>query len=387
MCEPKTTCSLFYVILKQTISMHTYKLYVMYTNLSYICFVTSYYINFYKLSEIGFFFFLFCYRPNLENLTTLTETLPECIPLDFSLHLFEHLQSMRYRGNLSMEPELKLSQSNMTYYGCQIAASLNKNQSSWQLYNLATEFWRAKGDAPRAIECVRWALHRSPAPVRHIALVHLGNILHQARRSAEAAIVLHAAIDHAPRDPISHWTLGNVYTVLGDYTRAVACLDNAIQLDPSLKDVRRTRHSVLCHSKVGQALSELKDTLQGLLHDLEHCQDMRQQRLRLQQMIHREKNHPFNSMLGEHVRAELDASMLRLDNSLQHLLSAVQSMVHQLNVPKKKQTDESSQSSNLSAQSSKATMEWPSTEECQTLSRHSVNVALLFIPPENKGYE
>ncbi|KAF4520839.1 hypothetical protein B566_EDAN007135 [Ephemera danica] len=323
-------------------------------------------------------------RPILENSTSSNKAVPECLPLEFSLHLFEHLQAMRFRVNLSIEPELKLSQPNMTLWGRHIAASLNKNQSSWQLFNLATEFWRAKGDAPRAIECVRWALHMSPAPVRHIALVHLGNILHQARRSAEAAIVLHAAIDHAPRDAISHWTLGNVYTVLGDYTRAVACLDNAIQLDPSLEEVKITKHSVLCHSKVGQALSELKDTLQGLLHDLEHCQDMRQQRLRLQQMILREKTYPFNVMLGEHVRAELDASMQRLDNSLQHLLGAVQSMVQQLNVPKNKQADESSHSSDLSSQS---TMEWPSTEECQTLARHSVNVALLFIPPENKGYE
>lgn len=287
-----------------------------------------------------------------------------------------------------MEPESKLAQPDMILYGQQLSATLKTNQSSWQLFNLATGFWRAKGDAPRAIECVRWALHLSPAPVRHIALIHLGNVLHQARRSAEAAIVLHAAIDHAPRDPISHWTLGNVYTVLGDYTRANACLDNAIQLDPSLEDARKTRHSVLCHSKVGNALSELKDTLQGLLHDLEHCQDMRQQRLRLQQLILREKAHPFNSMLGEHVRAELDASMLRLDNSLQHLLSAVQTMVQQLNVQKKKLTDleESGHPPDLTASSNTIT-EWPSVEECQALARQSVNMALLFIPPENKGYE
>jgi tetratricopeptide (TPR) repeat protein len=286
-----------------------------------------------------------------------------------------------------MPTEVLLLHSDMNLFGHQLAATITYNQSDWHLFNLATGFWRARGDAPRAIECVRWALHFSPTPVRHIALVHLGNILHQAKRSAEAAIVLHAAVDHAPRDAISHWTLGNVYTVLGDYNRAAACLENALNLDPSLDEIKKTRHSVLCHAKVGQALSELKDTLQGLLHDLEHCQEMRQQRLRLQQMILRERAHPLDSILGEHVRAELDASMLRLDNSLQHLLSAVQTMVQQLNIQKKKLTnvEKSSRIQDLTDATNSVT-EWPSTEECQLLSRHPINIALLFIPPENKGY-
>lgn len=52
---------------------------------------------------------------------------------------------------------------------------------------------------------------------RYIPKVHLGNILHRARRSDEAVLVLHAAVDHHRTSPIAHITLGNVYATLAFY--------------------------------------------------------------------------------------------------------------------------------------------------------------------------
>lgn len=54
---------------------------------------------------------------------------------------------------------------------------------------------------------------------RDLPLLTLGELLFQAHRPAEAAIVLHAAVDHAPNTPLSHLALGNVYAELGDYNR------------------------------------------------------------------------------------------------------------------------------------------------------------------------
>jgi hypothetical protein len=54
---------------------------------------------------------------------------------------------------------------------------------------------------------------------RDLALLNLGAIFHRARFPAEAAIILHAAVDHAPLMASSHFLLGNVYAVLGDYNR------------------------------------------------------------------------------------------------------------------------------------------------------------------------
>jgi hypothetical protein len=54
---------------------------------------------------------------------------------------------------------------------------------------------------------------------RDLALLNLGAIFHQAHFPAEAAIILHAAVDHAPLMAQSHFLLGNVYAVLGDCNR------------------------------------------------------------------------------------------------------------------------------------------------------------------------
>ena len=54
---------------------------------------------------------------------------------------------------------------------------------------------------------------------KDLALLNLGAIFHQAKRSAEAAIVLHAALDHQPRTAEANLMLANVYVVLGDYNR------------------------------------------------------------------------------------------------------------------------------------------------------------------------
>lgn len=54
-----------------------------------------------------------------------------------------------------------------------------QNSTSWIAYNLATFYWRMKGNGEKAIECVRRALHFSPAEQKDVALVNLANILHR----------------------------------------------------------------------------------------------------------------------------------------------------------------------------------------------------------------
>lgn len=54
---------------------------------------------------------------------------------------------------------------------------------------------------------------------RDLSLLNLGCVVQQARCPAEAAIVLHAAVDHDPHMAASHFALANVYAILGDYNR------------------------------------------------------------------------------------------------------------------------------------------------------------------------
>ena len=99
---------------------------------------------------------------------------------------------------------------------------LKKEKTSWTSYNLASLYWRMKGDPFESIECLRRALHFGiNRESQSVSLVHLGNVLHQSLRSEDAATVLEMAVDNDPLSPVAHYTVGNVYvrtiTVLSPY--------------------------------------------------------------------------------------------------------------------------------------------------------------------------
>lgn len=219
--------------------------------------------------------------------------LPFCtrtFSLDFSMHTFEHLRAMVLRANLSIGPELNLAVSvlrdkDMALFGRRVAVGLERNSTSWLHHNLASIYWRIRGDAPNAVECARKAVHFAPRHYRDLALFNLGAIFHQAHFPAEAAIILHAAVDHAPLMAQSHFLLGNVYAVLGDCNRSVACYDNALKLQPSMEQVTRTKHSVLCHRKLEKGLYDLYESLQYSLAELHEYHSKQKEWLKYQEKL------------------------------------------------------------------------------------------------------
>lgn len=92
---------------------------------------------------------------------------------------------------------------------------------------------------------------------RDIPLLNLANIFHQGRHSRDAAIILHAAVDHAPQEPIHYQALGNVYAVLAEYNRSISCYENVLKLRPTVRDVSHAKSAVLCHQRLESELMEL----------------------------------------------------------------------------------------------------------------------------------
>lgn len=92
---------------------------------------------------------------------------------------------------------------------------------------------------------------------RDIPLLTTGGILHAARSSAEAAIVLHTSIDHAPTQSHQHLALGHVYAVLGDYNRSIACYDNSLRLAPTMEQARQAKQVILCRQRLDKSLGAL----------------------------------------------------------------------------------------------------------------------------------
>lgn len=84
-------------------------------------------------------------------------------------------------------------------------------------------------------------------------------MLHQSKQSKSAAVLLHAAISHAPEEVAHHIALGNVYVSLADYNRSVACYDNVLKLQPDMDIVVLNRHTILCHKKLNAGLKDLHE--------------------------------------------------------------------------------------------------------------------------------
>ncbi|CAB3377716.1 Hypothetical predicted protein [Cloeon dipterum] len=270
----------------------------------------------------------------LQGYVESVDKFPECAALNFSLNFYEHLPAMQERLLLKMNPERAvLPTAKLDMFGKRVAAHLKANQTNWQLYNLATLFWRAKGEPVKAVNCIRQALLRSPSSYKHVTLLHLGNVFHQSKRSVEAAIILHAAIDHSSDEPESHWTLGNIYSVLGDYQRAIMCYKNALRLDKSLPIVEKNLLAVECHVSVNQALSEVMERLQELLSDLEDAKLLKQQRSRIESLVHKYKS--ITNIAERNFGTEVGNRIMDLDDRLKSLVDMVKTLSENMDFEKR----------------------------------------------------
>lgn len=120
------------------------------------------------------------FKTNVETTALSTKTSPpKCdnfAPMDFSMGLFEHLEAMKKRQKLKMEPELSLASNDLgKYFKSSIKtqelialltasigistssfphimySQLKSSPHSWKLYTLTSYYWRFKGNAKEAI--------------------------------------------------------------------------------------------------------------------------------------------------------------------------------------------------------------------------------------------
>ncbi|KAJ4947433.1 hypothetical protein JOQ06_009468 [Pogonophryne albipinna] len=226
---------------------------------------------------------------------------PDCavFELPYSIHAFQHLRGVQERANLtspllSKEDPIfsslshKLGRS-VDDVGHRIHHGLLRNSSSWVLYNMASFYWRMKNEPQRAVDCVVRALHFSPREHKDVALVNMANILHRAHFSADAAILAHAALDLTSDLFTSHYTLGNIYAMLGEYNHSVLCYEQALQAQPGFEQALRRKHAVLCQQKLEQRLEAQHRSLQRTLNELKEYQKQHDHYLRQQEALDKHK--------------------------------------------------------------------------------------------------
>ncbi|KAK1335697.1 hypothetical protein QTO34_003490 [Cnephaeus nilssonii] len=226
---------------------------------------------------------------------------PDCtkiLELPYSIHAFQHLRGVQERVNLSA-PLLPKEDPIFTYLskrlgrniddiGHLIHEGLQKNSSSWVLYNMASFYWRIKNEPYQVVECAMRALHFSSRHNKDIALVNLANVLHRAHFSADAAVVVHAALDDSDFFT-SYYTLGNIYAMLGEYNHSVLCYDHALQARPGFEQALKRKHAVLCQQKLEQKLEAQHRSLQRTLNELKEYQKQHDHYLRQQEILEKHK--------------------------------------------------------------------------------------------------
>ncbi|KAM4617579.1 tetratricopeptide repeat protein 17 [Discoglossus pictus] len=227
---------------------------------------------------------------------------PDCtriIELPFSIHAFQHLRGIQERLNLSApllpkeDPVFSSLPSGLgkalEEMGHKISEALLKNTTSWVLYNMASFYWRIKNEPYHVVECAMRALHFSSRQNKDVALVNMANVLHRAHFSADAAILVHAALDVSSDFLTSHYTLGNIYAMLGEYNHSVLCYDRALQAKPEFDQAVKRKHAVLCQQRLEQKLEAQHRSLQRTLNELKEYQKQHDHYLRQQEVLEKHK--------------------------------------------------------------------------------------------------
>ncbi|KAJ8678526.1 hypothetical protein QAD02_014313 [Eretmocerus hayati] len=250
---------------------------------------------------------------------------PDCkntFQQDFSMHTFEHLNAMQDREYLTQLQEtalLKIIPPNMELdlFGHKIAHELLYNKTSWVHLNLASIYWRIKGNAYNALECSRRAIVKAPRQYRDIALLTTGGIFHAANKSREAAIILHTAIEYEPTESLHHLALANVYAQLGEFNKSVQFYDNSLRLDPQLDMARSAKHNILCNLKLESSLSALHRQLTNILSELRAYHNEETELLSFQEKILWEdiKQIPFLTHQGGSFEDHLSSISMNLGQS------------------------------------------------------------------------
>ncbi|CAH2063047.1 unnamed protein product, partial [Iphiclides podalirius] len=186
---------------------------------------------------------------------------------------FEHLEGMINRENLTISPELYIPEKvspimTVDQFAHWLSGVLKKNSSSWLHYNLASLYWRARGNGPKAMECSRRAVHYAPREYKDIALFTMGTILHLSKMTEDAVVILNAAVDHNPNFHLSQFQLGNAYAVLCDFNSSDRHFGQCLKLDPNFKIAVKHKHGVRCLSNIWKKLAIVRNASKKLRDEL-----------------------------------------------------------------------------------------------------------------------
>lgn len=103
---------------------------------------------------------------NTDNIKTYK--IPECLKFTTvdSSDAFENIPILQNESSIEIQPDEYLKKflpvESVQAFGHAITNALSSNVSSWVHYNLASLFWRIKGDGVKAMGCIKRAMQYVP---------------------------------------------------------------------------------------------------------------------------------------------------------------------------------------------------------------------------------
>lgn len=194
---------------------------------------------------------------------------------------YGHLESIVNLEGIKIEPETEFL--NFTNFASEdyvksLILGLQGNPRSWKYYTLSSFYWRMKGNAIEALECVLRALTYVPRKSKDIPLLSLGSILYRSHQWQDAEVILQAAIDHAPHVPENHFALGLVFGMNFQLNNSLEHFEKAQTLDPSFAD--RTTHLknfVLCATNLNSKIDEMHAYIDNIKKEVINLKEMKSQ--------------------------------------------------------------------------------------------------------------
>lgn len=159
-----------------------------------------------------------------------------------------------------------------------LISGLENNPKSWKYYTLSSFYWRMKGNALEALECVLRALTYAPRKSKDIPLLSLGSILYRSHQWQNAEVILQAAIDHAPHIPENHFALGLVFGMNFQLNNSLEHFDKAESLDPSFADrTTQLKNFVVCATNLNSKIDEMHSYIDNIKKEVINLKEMKSQ--------------------------------------------------------------------------------------------------------------
>ncbi|KRZ26393.1 Tetratricopeptide repeat protein 17 [Trichinella pseudospiralis] len=232
----------------------------------------------------------FGYQPDdIENLRKLSEGAvskqPHCgdyLSLSFSVAVLDQIESVHNPSLITSKPEASIASlvfkewPTTGHFGTSVARALERNPTSWELYTLASYYWRAVGNSTEAIHCLRSAVYFVPRNQIVIPMLSLLNVLGHGNRLADASIVadMTVAMNNSLGALI---TVSHVYAATSQYKKASTIL-KLLMLMPMSNVLRSVAENyvaaIKCHEKLENALQEQHTNLNSLLDELDSFKEL-----------------------------------------------------------------------------------------------------------------